>query len=156
MEYLGLKGKNDPVLNKLLFEANLGEDSADSLNKFMDYIPKEENRLKHILNESDSLSISESLKESNNLDNLKRDYKNDDNGIEKENTLEKNNIIGQTSKPNTIKKDLNKSINPAMNNNFNNNKQPILFNNDNLINSANKNNNNNLNNISKPAHIKPA
>ena len=40
------------------------------------------------------------------------------------------------------------------NNNFN--KQPILFNNDNLINSAKNNNNNNFNNISKPAIIKPA
>ena len=47
-------------------------------NKFLDYIPKEKNRLEHILNESDSLSISESLKESNNLDNLIREYKNDD------------------------------------------------------------------------------
>jgi len=122
-------------------------------NKFLDYVPKEKRRLEHILSESDSLSVTESLKQSNNLDNLIKEFKNDDNGVKKENNLEKNNIIAQTSKPNTIKKDLNKSVNPIMNNNFNNNtnnnKQPILFNNNNLIFSG-KNTN------SMPAIIKPA
>ena len=122
-------------------------------NKFLDYVPKEKRRLEHILSESDSLSVTESLKQSNNLDNLIKEFKNDDNGVKKENNLEKNKIIAQTSKPNTIKKDLNKSVNPIMNNNFNNNinnnKQPILFNNNNLIFSG-KNTN------SMPAIIKPA
>ena len=140
------------------------KDSQRLSNIFLDYVPKEKNRLEHILNESDSISLSESLKQSNNLDNLIREYKNGDDDAEKEKdkTLEKNNIIEQASNPNTIKKDLNKSVNPIINNNLNNSKQPTLLNNENLINSAKNNNNNvnninnNANNIIKPAIIQPA
>ena len=37
MNYVKLKEKNDAILNKILFEANLAEDSADSLNELLEY-----------------------------------------------------------------------------------------------------------------------
>ena len=117
-------------------------------NNFMDYVPEEKKRLDQILNESDSLSISQSLKKSSiNLDDLINEYKNDDNE-QKEKTLERSSIMGKTSKAITIKNDLNKSVNPTINNS----KQPKLFSNENLMNSIK--NDSNLNNSNKPTIIK--
>ena len=144
--------KHDSLSSKKII--NEPKDIQIMNNKFLDYLPEEKTRLDHILNESDSVSVSESLKQTNNLDNLIKEYKSDkvDEAV-KDNNMMLNNIIDQARKQNTIKKDLNKNVNPYLHNNLNNNKQPILFSNVNLINSAKPNNN--LNNISKPAIIKP-
>ena len=124
------------------------ENRPISNNNFLDYVPKEKNRLDQILNESDSISVSQSLnQQSNNLDSLIREYKNDDD-VEKENTLEQNNIIEKTSKANNINNDLKKSVSPIINNND----QPKLFSNDNFMNSVKSDNS--PNNINKPTIIK--
>ena len=117
-------------------------------NNFLDYVPKEKNRLDQILNESDSVSVSQSLKQSTNkLDSLIREYKTDDDD-EKGNNLEQTNIIEKTSNITNIKSDLEKSINPIISNS----KQLTLFSNDNFMNSVKNNNSPNHNN--KPTIIK--
>lgn len=61
-------------------------------NNFLDYVPKEQKRLDQILNESDSISVSQSLKQStNNLDDIIKDFKNDGDA-EMENAFDLNNI----------------------------------------------------------------
>ena len=117
-------------------------------NNFLDYIPKEQKRLDQILNESDSISVSQSLKQStNNLDDLIKDFKSDDDA-EMENTYEQKNIIGKKIKTKTIKNNFKESVNPNINSNI----QPTLLSNDNLMNSINTHNN--LKNITKPTIIK--
>lgn len=63
--------------------------------KFTDYIPEEKKKLEHILNESESFTISESVKQSNNhLDNLIKEFKSD--SINKiYNDSEKESIVNQ-------------------------------------------------------------
>ena len=96
------------------------------------YIPKEEKKLDHILNESESMSVSESVKKSqNNENNLIKQY---------------NNINGNTNinnNYNNIKMNNNSNMNNNMKINNNTSVKPIYD-------DQNLNNNNNMKNINNP------
>ena len=114
--------------------------------KNMDYIAKEKNKLDHILNESESRSLTESLRESeNDLENLIKEYKSDSidkiyndtesseskrstkNNIKNNNNLNANNNINKNINNNIINNNINKNINNNLiNKNLNNNSTNII------------------------------
>ena len=65
IEYVSLTEKNDEIINKLLFEANLAEDSADSLNELMDYKEPEEIENNNINNQD--IQIEDKKTEEKNI-----------------------------------------------------------------------------------------
>ena len=79
------------LINKKVKETNNNQKREP---KILDYIPNEKRKLDHILNESESFSISESVRKSkNNLENLIKDYKSDN--VNKIYESEKESIVNQ-------------------------------------------------------------
>ena len=122
--------------------------------KFTDYIPEEKKKLEHILNESESFSISESVKQSNNkLDNLMKEYKSDSikkiyNGSEKESKLNKGNegqgisISDNIGVNKTTINNVNANNSKIYNNIIYNNNNSKLYNYNSDLSNTNKNTNN--------------
>ena len=101
--------------------------------KFTDYIPEEKKKLEHILNESESFSISESVKQSNNkLDNLMKEYKSD-NIKAKYNGNENESILNQGNESQRIIISDNIGVNNTTINNINANNNKIYNNNITII-----------------------
>ena len=83
--------KNNIINNKVKETKNNNKNNEP---KIINYIPNEKRKLDHILNESESFSISESVRKSkNNLENLIKDYKSDN--INKIYESEKESIVNQ-------------------------------------------------------------
>ena len=65
MEYVALTEKKDEIINKLLLEENLAEDSADLLNELMDYKEPEEIENNNISNQN--MQIEDKKTEEKNI-----------------------------------------------------------------------------------------
>ena len=155
-------------INKTIKESNIMQNNPQ---KFIDYIAKEKNKLDHIFNESESFSVNESQKRSNNnYESLIKEYKGD--GIDKiyvdsessdnkDNSNQRNSAINskynnsntdnKNNNPNNNIKINNKIDNKNItnNNNYNTNviQSPYKVINNNLLNQNKSNNLNSLNNI---------
>ena len=171
--------KNNNSLTNTIKESNNNKNISP---KNMDYTPKQKNKLDHIIDESESHSLTESLKDSNNnLENLIKEYKNDNidkfyNDTESsvdhddsskrstKNNLKNNNNLNTNN--NNINKNINKNINNSIinndiNKNINNsltNKNvikgiPIIFNNNSLLNQSKNNYVNSYNNLTNGTKI---
>ena len=149
------KAKNKFDYNSINKTVKQPNEIENLVPKFTDYIPEEKKKLEHILNESESFSISESVKQSNNkLDNLMKEYKSDSikskyNGNEKESILNQGNesqgiIISDNIGVNkTAINNINANNNKIYNNNIiYNNKNSKLYNYTSDLSNTNKNNNN--------------
>ena len=119
------------------------KDIQNIVPKFMDYLPEEKNKLDHILNESESISVSESVRQSNkNFETEKEYISKDINKFYKESEGESS--VSQ-SRENEIPKEENKSKN-ILNNIEDNNAE---IDNNNSIKDNIENNKNEINNIPK-------
>ena len=124
---------------------------TQTFGKSISFKPKEKNRLEHIFNESESVSLSESLNQShNNLDNLIREYNNEGNdyiynqnkGKNVKNVKIKNNIFYKEDQVLNNKEIDNKYQQKKINNDLT---RYINFNN--RLEKNKLNSSNNLNNI---------
>ena len=119
------------------------KDIQNIVPKFMDYLPEEKNKLDHILNESESISVSESVRQSNkNFETEKEYISKDINKFYKESEGESS--VSQ-SRENEIPKEENKSKN-ILNNIEDNNAE--IYNNNSIKDNI-ENNKNEINNIPK-------
>ena len=99
--------------------------------RYLDFLPEQKNKLDHILNESESFSKSESIRQSNNnLMNSIQEYKSDDinkiyNENENKEIVNKGNINQNTNKGNVQTNYLSNNTNKNINNITNNNVKKI-------------------------------
>ena len=129
--------------NKII---DVPKDKQQMYPRFMDFIPKEKNKLEHILNESETLSFPDSKRQSSNLDI--KDSKSDSNSkinseVDNEFNFKQQNLSEETSKTSTINNNIKKNLNE--NKNDTNNENPYIVNNNILLDSRKNNNFNSIN-----------